>query len=82
MIYVYSLISIFHIILDWSRRAESSRSSRVPGPSRLDSGQDFGTEYSSRVRILVSSIRAESRCWYRVLIRIPDPTRQDMIYYY
>jgi len=70
MIYVYSLISIFHIILDWSRRAESSRSSRVPGPSRLDSGQDFGTEYSSRVTMLVSSIDPDSR---------PDPPRYDLL---
>jgi len=77
------LLTLFAVaMLDWPRRAGSSSLGRVPGPPRPDSGQDFGTEYSSRVRILVSSIRAESRCWYRVLTRIPDPARQDIIYYY
>ncbi len=68
--------------LDWSRQVESSRLSRVLDSSRLDSSQNFEIEYSSRVRILISSIRVESRCWYRVLTRILDSTRQDMIYFY
>ena len=68
--------------LDWSRQVESSRSSRVFDSSRLDSSQNFEIEYSSRVRILISSIWVESWCWYRILIQILDSTRQDMIYYY
>ncbi len=68
--------------LDWSRQVESSRSSRVFDSSRLDSSQNFEIEYSSQVRILISSIRVESWCWYRILIQILDLTRQDMTYYY
>ncbi len=69
-------------MLDWSRRVESLRSSRVLDSSRLDSSQNFEIEYLSRVRILISSIQVESQCWYRVLTQIFDSTRQDIIYYY
>ncbi len=64
--------------IDWPRRVESSRSGRVLGPPRLDSDQDFGTEYSGRVTMFEPSIRAGLGCWNRVLTRIPDPARQDI----
>jgi len=70
------------VVIDWSRRAGSSSSSRVPDSPRPDSSQDFDIEKSIRVKMLISSIRVGSRCWYRVLIWSIDPTRQDIKYFY
>ena len=49
-----------NVKVDWPRRVGTPSSSGVPGPPRPDSGHDFGTEYSGRVMMLISSIRAES----------------------
>ncbi len=57
-------------LLDWPRLAGSSSSSRVPGPPRPDSGQNFGIKYSGRVTMLVSSIDPDSR---------PGPPRHEAI---
>ncbi len=73
---------IFNILINWSRQVESLRLSWILDSSRLDLSQNFEIEYLSQVRMLISSIRVESWCWYRVLTRILDSTHQDMIYYY
>ncbi len=55
--------------LDWSRRVESSRSSRVFDSSRLDSSQNSWLEYLSRIEMFDSSNRVESEEWNRVSTR-------------
>ena len=58
---------VFH--LDWSRRVESSRSSRVFNSSRLDSSQNSWFEYLSWVRRFNSSNWIKLKSWNWVLIR-------------
>ncbi len=58
---------VFH--LDWLRRVESSRSSRVFNSSRLDSSQNSWFEYLSWVRRFNSSNWIKLKSWNWVLIR-------------
>ncbi len=55
--------------LDWSRRVESSRSSRVFNSSRLDLSQNSWLEYLSWIEMFDSSIQVESESWNRVSTR-------------
>ncbi len=56
LIQIFINYQTLKIFIDWSRWVESSRSSRVFNSSRLDSSQNFETEYLSQVTMFELSI--------------------------